>query len=131
MAAEEGVEHLATGGDTGVELTLLVTQELLGIPRSDGGEVETDSRRIWMMFAENYHLIRGTPTRLWFDHALHTQNRYYVRTVVFFVAPLLGGLAVLHSLIDFSLQIPGVAIIVLALVGAGLAQSFRTARPSA
>jgi O-antigen ligase len=33
-------------------------------------------------------------------------------------------LAVLHSLIDFSLQIPGYAIVVFALVGAGLAQSF-------
>ena len=34
---------------------------------------------------------------LWFDHALHTQNRYYVRTVIFFVAPVLGGLAVLRA----------------------------------
>jgi O-antigen ligase len=33
-------------------------------------------------------------------------------------------LAVLHSLIDFSLQIPGYAIVIFALVGAGLAQSF-------
>ena len=33
-------------------------------------------------------------------------------------------LALLHSLIDFSLQIPGYAIVVFALVGAGLAQSF-------
>jgi O-Antigen ligase len=35
-------------------------------------------------------------------------------------------LAVLHSLVDFSLQIPGYAIPALALVGAGLAQSFAT-----
>jgi O-antigen ligase len=35
-----------------------------------------------------------------------------------------GMLAVLHSLVDFSLQIPGFAIPCLALVGAGLAQSF-------
>lgn len=33
-------------------------------------------------------------------------------------------LAVLHSLIDFTLQIPGYAIVALSLVGAGLAQSF-------
>jgi O-antigen ligase len=33
-------------------------------------------------------------------------------------------LAVLHSLIDFSLQIPGYAIVALSLIGAGLAQSF-------
>ena len=36
------------------------------------------------------------------------------------------GLA--HSAIDFSLQIPGYAIVVFALVGAGLAQSFSSAR---
>jgi hypothetical protein len=35
-------------------------------------------------------------------------------------------LAVLHSLIDFPLQIPGYSIVALALVGAGLAQSFRS-----
>lgn len=33
-------------------------------------------------------------------------------------------LAVVHSLIDFSLQIPGYAIVALSLVGAGLSQSF-------
>ncbi len=32
--------------------------------------------------------------------------------------------AVFHSLIDFSLQIPGYAIVALSLIGAGLAQSF-------
>ena len=32
--------------------------------------VETDARKIWRRFAENYHLFRGTPTRLWLDHAL-------------------------------------------------------------
>jgi O-antigen ligase len=32
-------------------------------------------------------------------------------------------LAVLHSLIDFTLQIPGYAIVAMALIGAGLAQS--------
>lgn len=37
-------------------------------------------------------------------------------------------LGVLHSLIDFSLQIPGYAIVALALVGAGLAQSFASDR---
>jgi hypothetical protein len=36
--------------------------------------------------------------------------------------------AVLHSLIDFSLQIPGYSIPTLALVGAGLAQSFASER---
>jgi O-antigen ligase len=35
-------------------------------------------------------------------------------------------LAVLHSLVDFSLQIPGFAIVVFGLLGAGIAQSFRS-----
>ena len=36
-------------------------------------------------------------------------------------------LAVLHSLIDFSLQIPGYSIVAMSLIGAGLAQSFGAA----
>ena len=39
-------------------------------------------------------------------------------------ALLVALLGLTHSLIDFSLQIPGYAIVVFALVGAGLAQSF-------
>ncbi len=46
--------------------------EDLGIPRADGGPVETDARRIWRTFAANYHLFRGTPSRLWLDHAFAT-----------------------------------------------------------
>jgi O-antigen ligase len=37
-------------------------------------------------------------------------------------------IALLHSIIDFSLQIPGYSIVVCALVGTGLAQSFRSER---
>ncbi|HRO11817.1 glucuronate isomerase [Amaricoccus sp.] len=44
----------------------------LGIPRTDGGPTETDGRRIWRRFAENYHLLRGTPSRLWLDHTFET-----------------------------------------------------------
>ncbi|HLI14199.1 MAG TPA: glucuronate isomerase [Alphaproteobacteria bacterium] len=44
--------------------------ESLGVPRSDGGPVEAEPRRIWRLFAENFHLFRGTPSRLWFEHAL-------------------------------------------------------------
>ena len=39
-------------------------------------------------------------------------------------------LAVLHSMVDFTLQIPGYAIVALALIGAGLAQSFTSRRQS-
>jgi glucuronate isomerase len=45
--------------------------EDLGIPRGDGGPVETDARRIWRTFAAHFHLFRGTPTRSWLDHAFH------------------------------------------------------------
>ncbi len=44
----------------------------LGVPRADGGPTETDGRRIWRRFAENYHLLRGTPSRLWLDHTFET-----------------------------------------------------------
>ncbi|WP_292070945.1 glucuronate isomerase [Brevundimonas sp. UBA7534] len=44
-----------------------VAMEDLGVPRADGGAVETDPRKIWRRFAENYHLFRGTPSRIWHD----------------------------------------------------------------
>lgn len=44
-----------------------VRLEDLGVPRRDGGPVETDPREIWRRFAAHWHLFRGTPTRLWLD----------------------------------------------------------------
>lgn len=44
----------------------------LGVPRADGGPTETDGRKIWHLFAQHYHLFRGTPSRLWLDHAFQT-----------------------------------------------------------
>jgi glucuronate isomerase len=44
----------------------------LGVPRRDGRPIETDPRKIWRRFAENYHLFRGTPTRAWLDHSFAT-----------------------------------------------------------
>lgn len=41
--------------------------DALAIPRRDGTP-PTDSRAAWGVFAANYHLFRGTPSRLWFDH---------------------------------------------------------------
>ncbi|TQM94358.1 glucuronate isomerase [Roseinatronobacter monicus] len=41
----------------------------LGVPRVDGGATETDGRKIWRRFAENFHLFRGTPSRMWLDQA--------------------------------------------------------------
>ncbi len=48
-----------------------IALESLGIARIDGSDVERDPRRIWRLFADHYALFRGTPTRMWFDHALH------------------------------------------------------------
>ena len=42
----------------------------LGVPRVDGGPVETDSRKIWRLFCENWKLYRGTPSRYWLEHEL-------------------------------------------------------------
>jgi Glucuronate isomerase len=53
---------------------MLVSQglrlEQLGVPRLDGGPVETDSRAIWRRFCANWHLFRGTPSRYWLEQEL-------------------------------------------------------------
>ncbi|KMT64932.1 glucuronate isomerase [Catenovulum maritimum] len=41
--------------------------EDLGIPRIDGGEVETDYLKIWHILAENFHLFHGTPSSIWMN----------------------------------------------------------------
>jgi glucuronate isomerase len=46
-----------------------ITPAELGVPRLDGGEVETDGRVIFRRLAENWHLFRGTPSRLWLELA--------------------------------------------------------------
>lgn len=48
-----------------------VPMESLGVPRVDGGAVESDHRKIWQIFAENFYLFRGTPTGMWLAHELH------------------------------------------------------------
>ena len=45
--------------------------ESLGVPRLDGGTVERDGRGIFRLFAQHWHLFRGTPTRMWFHHVLY------------------------------------------------------------
>ncbi len=42
----------------------------LGVPRQDGGPVETDSRTIWRTFCASWKLYRGTPSRFWLEHEL-------------------------------------------------------------
>jgi len=47
-----------------------VSMESLGIPRLDGGAVETDPRKIWQVFADHFYLFRGTPSGAWLAHEL-------------------------------------------------------------
>ena len=52
-----------------------ISLESLGVPLRQSASADTrtyDPRAIWRTFAANYHLFRGTPTRLWLDHAFHT-----------------------------------------------------------
>ncbi|QGF23150.1 glucuronate isomerase [Raineyella fluvialis] len=53
---------------------MLVSQGMtlpeLGVPRLDGGPVETDPRTIWRAFCTNWKLYRGTPSRYWLEHEL-------------------------------------------------------------
>jgi len=41
-----------------------VSLESLGIG------AQADSHKVWQIFADHYHLFQGTPSRMWFDHAL-------------------------------------------------------------
>ena len=47
-----------------------VPLESLGIARRDNKDVKKDPRKIWRLFAEHYHLFRGTPSRMWMDWVL-------------------------------------------------------------
>ncbi|MBL8131779.1 MAG: glucuronate isomerase [Anaerolineae bacterium] len=42
-----------------------ISLEALGIPRKDGGDIETDHRGIWQTVCDHWHLFRGTPTGVW------------------------------------------------------------------
>jgi glucuronate isomerase len=49
-----------------------VSLESLGVPQLDGKQ-SADPREVWRIFARNYYLFRGTPTRLWIDYAFSEQ----------------------------------------------------------
>ena len=51
---------------------MLVSQGVPFAALGIGPGAETDPRSIWRTFAGKYHLFRGTPSRLWVDHALQT-----------------------------------------------------------
>lgn len=45
--------------------------EELGVPARDGTTEGADPRRAWQIFAEHFHLFRGTPTGAWLRHELY------------------------------------------------------------
>ena len=49
-----------------------IPMEALGVPQVDGKQ-SADPREVWRIFARNYFLFRGTPTRLWIDFAFAEQ----------------------------------------------------------
>lgn len=52
-----------------------VSLESLGVPQAGarGDSLATaDPREVWRIFARNYFLFRGTPTRLWIDYVFST-----------------------------------------------------------
>ncbi len=51
-----------------------VKLEDLGVAPRAGSDIrmESDPRAIWRRVAEHWHLFRGTPTRLWLEHAFET-----------------------------------------------------------
>jgi glucuronate isomerase len=49
-----------------------ISLESLGVPQVDGQQ-KADPREVWRIFAKNYYLFRGTPTRLWMDFAFEKQ----------------------------------------------------------
>ncbi|MFT6301678.1 MAG: glucuronate isomerase [Granulosicoccus sp.] len=57
-------------------LRMLVSQgiglDALGVSALDGTIQETDGRKVWRLFFENYKLFRSTPVRHWMDHTLET-----------------------------------------------------------
>jgi hypothetical protein len=55
-------------------------------------------------------------------HGVRTRRR---DRIIPAAALSVGLVAVLHSLVDFSMQIPGFAIVVFGLVGAGISQSWK------
>lgn len=47
----------------------------LGMARRDGGPVESDHRKIWQIFADNFYLFRGTPSGVWLSTEFYTVFR--------------------------------------------------------
>ncbi len=52
-----------------------ISLESLGVPQAGtkaDATATADPREVWRIFAKNYFLFRGTPTRIWLDYAFST-----------------------------------------------------------
>ena len=76
-----------------------VKLEDLGVPTIDGSTTEQDPRRIWKIFADHYHLFRGTPCRAWLDWVFNAVFSLDVR-----LEP--GTATLYYDTIDAALQTP-------------------------
>lgn len=45
-----------------------ISMESLGVPDINGEIEETNAKKIWKIFAENYYLFNGTPSGVWLDY---------------------------------------------------------------
>src|SRR5271155_5614772 len=50
-----------------------ISLESLGVPPLNGVAAAVDPKEVWRIFAKNYYLFRGTPTRLWLDYSFENQ----------------------------------------------------------
>ena len=53
--------------------------DALGVRRADGSRCDVDPRDAWRIFAQHYHLFRGTPSRMWLDWVFSTVFELSVR----------------------------------------------------
>src|SRR5690348_14595288 len=52
----------------GISLEELEIPDLQARAGAGGNNGVKDPRKVWRIFASNYHLFRGTPSRLWLDY---------------------------------------------------------------
>ena len=56
-----------------------ISLERLGIPQANNTSVSPpDPREVWQLFADNYHLFRATPSRIWLDHVFFEVFKFEV-----------------------------------------------------
>ena len=60
-----------------------IPMESLGVRPLDGSSTETNAKKIWKLFGENYYLFRGTPTGMWLNHEFSEELILRRKSVLF------------------------------------------------